>query len=113
MANVRYAQTQGADFASLLATLVSAIDCSTSENNYEFKHNIIFSSKSLTQMNQKFNADMSLIDTVKLVFKILGGIICGGIKFKTVRGLLKGLGTAGKLKKHYRHYPKNPDGFTN
>jgi hypothetical protein len=46
-----------------------------------------------------------------LVFKILGGLLSGGIKFKTIKGLLKGLGVAGKLKKHYKNFPKTPETF--
>jgi hypothetical protein len=108
---VRYNATQGADFANLMATLVNAIDCTDKENDYEFKHNIIFSTKALSNMNKNFNSDMSLGDTLKLVFKILGGLISGHIKRKTISGLLKGLGTAGKLKKHYKNFPVNPEGF--
>jgi hypothetical protein len=94
-----------------MATLIGAIDTSIEENDYEFKHNIIFSTKALTSMNVKFNVDMSLGDTLKTVCKILVGLLCGKIKLKTIKSLMKSMKIAGKLKKHYRSFPVNPNDF--
>ncbi|MDR3185646.1 MAG: NAD(P)/FAD-dependent oxidoreductase [Christensenellaceae bacterium] len=109
--NVKYNTTQGADFAYIMATLVNAIECTPEENDYEFKKNIVFSAKALTEMNRKFNADMPLGDILKLVFGVLGGVFSGNISLKTVKKLLRGISYAGKLKKHYKKFPKSQSGY--
>jgi flavin-dependent dehydrogenase len=107
--NTRYFHKQGADFANLLATLVGAVDCTAEENDYEFKHGIVFNSKDMTTMNRTFSADLSLPATLSLVAKVFWGLICGKIRLQTVRSLLKAVLTAGKLKAHYKAYPASPD----
>jgi hypothetical protein len=94
-----------------MATLVGAVDATIAENDYEFKRDIIFSAKALTSMNVNFNADMSPSDTIKTVGKILVGLISGKIKFKTIKGLMKSMGVANKLKKHYHNFPTHPNNF--
>lgn len=109
--NVRYAKGQGADFANITAMLINAVDCTAEENEYEFKHNIVFTSKQLTLTNRTFTADMPIGDSIKLVFKVLIGVITGNISVKTVKNLLKGVFCGMQLKSHYRKYPSTPDGY--
>ncbi|MDR2046957.1 MAG: NAD(P)/FAD-dependent oxidoreductase [Clostridiales bacterium] len=110
-ANARYARTQGADFAYLFAMLCNAVDCTAEENDFEFKKDIVFAEKTMTDMNRNFNADMPLKDALKLGLRAAGGFLAGKLSPKTMRALLKGLGVAGKLKSHYKKYPETPDGF--
>lgn len=107
--NTRYFRKQGADFANLLATLVGAVDCTPEENDYEFKHGIVFNGKDMTRMNRTFSADLSLPATLSLVAKVVCGLLCGKIRARTVQSLIKSVLTAGKLKAHYRAYPASPD----
>jgi flavin-dependent dehydrogenase len=109
--NKQYHGTQGADFAYILATVINAVDCSPEENDYEFKKGIVFSEKAMTKMNINFNADMSAGDSLTLAFKVLGGVFNGNIKLKTVKGLLKGVSCAGKLKKLYKKFPATLKGY--
>lgn len=109
--NVRYAVTQGADFAELLATLTGAVDCTREENDYEFEHDIVFSNKAMTEMNKNFANKMSVKETADLILKVIKGVIIGKIRFSTVKNLLSAVGNAGKLKKHYLSYPSSPENF--
>jgi flavin-dependent dehydrogenase len=107
--NVKYNTTQAADFAYIMATLVNAVECTADEMEYEFKKDIVFTTKALTRMNRRFNAEMPLDEVVSLVFKVLGGVITGNISMASVKNLLRGILYAGKLKSHYRKFPKTPD----
>lgn len=110
--NVYYMRSQGADFANLMATLISAVDCTAEENEYEFKKNIVFKSEDITRMNRDFAAKLSLQDILSLIFKIKIGIFTGNIRLKTVKSLLKGVMTAASLEKHYKSFPNNPKYFS-
>ena len=107
--NLRYHTTQGADFAYIMATLVNAIDCTPEENEYEFKNDIVFTTKALTRMNRNFNADMPIGESLGLVGKALIGLITKNIRFATIKNLLKGVSCAAKLKSHYKKFPKKPN----
>lgn len=109
--NVKYITSQGADFASLLATLTAAVDCTAEENEYEFKHDIVFKSEDMTRMNREFAAKISPSAALSLVFKVIAGVLSGKIRGKTVKSLLKGVLVAGSLEKHYKSFPQNPEAF--
>jgi|AGTN01.2.fsa_nt_gi Dehydrogenases (flavoproteins) len=109
--NVRYMTTQGADFADLIATLTGAVDCTPEENDFEFKKGIVFESKAMTEMNRNFANKMSVGESLKLGLKVIGGVLGGKIRTATIQSLLKALGSAGALKKHYRNYPASPESF--
>jgi len=106
--NKIYNGTQGADFAYILATLSNAVDCSAEENEYEFKHDIVFNTKDMSDMNKTFRVKMSVGGQIKLVFKVLGGVLSGNIKIATVKSLMNGTMIAAKLQKHYKKFPKTP-----
>ncbi len=109
--NVKYIRSQGADFASLLATLTAAVDCTAEENEYEFKHDIVFKSEDMTRMNREFAAKISPISAISIVVKIIGGVCLGKIRGKTVKSLLKGVMVAASLEKHYKAFPEAPETF--
>ncbi|MDR1410237.1 MAG: FAD-dependent monooxygenase [Oscillospiraceae bacterium] len=109
--NVRYAQTQGADFANITATLVNAVDCSAEENEYEFKKSIVFSDKLLTLTNRTFSADIPFNEAVKLVCRTIGGALSGNISLPSLRNLIKGVMCGGALKTLYKKFPKTPSGY--
>lgn len=111
--NVYYMRSQGADFANIMATLISAVDCTAEENDYEFKKNIVFKSEDITRMNREFAAKLSFDDKLSLVFKIIIGTITKNIRLKTVKSLLKGVTIAAKLEAHYKAYPNKPKDFDN
>ncbi|MCL2630096.1 MAG: hypothetical protein FWD49_01065 [Firmicutes bacterium] len=109
--NVKYNQTQGADFAYIFATVINAVDCSPKENEYQFKKGIVFNEKDMVTMNWTFAVNMSPADSLKLALKVGVGVLSGNIRFRTVKALLKGVSCATKLKKLYKGYPKTPTGY--
>ena len=104
--NPLYQSTQGADFATLLAQLTGAVDCTKEENDYEFKKSIIFKDNLL---NSKKSSKFA--DALSLAGGLLGGVLSSNISIATVKKLLHYSSIASKIKKHYRAYPANPEDF--
>ncbi|MHA1314510.1 MAG: hypothetical protein ACTSRB_11440 [Candidatus Helarchaeota archaeon] len=48
---------------------------------------------------------------LKAGLKILWSIICGKIGIRSVGRLLKAFSRSGKIKKHYKKFPENPNDF--
>lgn len=109
--NVRYARTQGADFANLLASLTGAVNCTKEENDYEFKHSIIFDDDIMTRMNRAFANKMTPAELTTLVGRVIGGVLGGKIKIATVTEILKYSAYAGSLEKLYRVFPASAADF--
>ncbi|MDR3311571.1 MAG: NAD(P)/FAD-dependent oxidoreductase [Spirochaetaceae bacterium] len=96
--NTRYQRSQGAEFAQNLAMLSGAVDCTPEENDYEFKHSIIFEDESEKGQHN-------------LLLGLLGGLVTGGLSFRALRNLMGAAGIGSKILKHYRSYPENPVDF--
>jgi flavin-dependent dehydrogenase len=107
--NLAYFSTQGADFAYILPTLISAVNCSAKENDYEFEKEIVFRASEIENMNRVFAVNMSVKDSLSLACKVAVGALTGKIRLSTVVSLLKGVSNATKLKKLYQKYPVSPE----
>ncbi|GHT61298.1 hypothetical protein FACS1894109_19750 [Spirochaetia bacterium] len=94
--NVRYQKEQGALFAQNLAMLCGAVGCTEKENDYEFKHAIIYEDET-----EKGN----------LLLKLLKAFVSGGISPKSLGNLIHAAGTGGAIFKHYTAYPGTPEGL--
>lgn len=96
--NTRYIEEQGALFAKNLAMLCGATRCTEEENDYEFKHSIIYE-----DADEKGKGN--------LVLKLLSGVLTGGISFAALSNLLSASSIGEKMYRHYRSYPSNPAGL--
>lgn len=96
--NLRYYDTQGAEFAQTLSMLAGAVDCSPEENDYEFKKSIIF-----TGDDEEVKGS--------LLGNIIKGALTGGLRLSTLKNLVGAAMTGGRILQHYKAYPKNPYGF--
>ena len=105
-ANVRYQRTQGAAFAELLATMTGAVDCTPEENDYEFKHNLIFKSNLL---NRKVDKQQEKKDLIRGLVK---GVMKGKMRPRTIKKLLHYSSIASKIKHHYLEFPADIHGYS-
>jgi electron-transferring-flavoprotein dehydrogenase len=109
--NKRYVEAQGKTYASVLATLIGAVSTSAAENDYFFKHDVVFSKKSFDSMA----ADKPLAFTAGEMLKMIGvmawGVISGKLRIKTIQSLLKGMKNGGAVSALYAEYPETPEGF--
>ena len=96
--NVRYIREQGAEFAKNLAMLSGAVSCTAKENDYEYKHSIIYEDDDEKKQGG-------------LIPKLLKGLFSGGISFTALGNLLSAAGTGEKIYRHYMAFPENPDAF--
>ena len=107
--NKRYQEKQGRAFASLLATLVSATSSSAEENEFLFRKDIVFSKKLFANMDA--GLAMTPVETLRMAFVMLGGLLTGKLRAGTIRLLLKASGDSEAVGKLYDEYPETPEGF--
>ncbi len=103
--NVQYFRDQGAKFAELFAQLPGAANTTVKEMDYLFKQNIIFNDEDLLDVNRDFEVKLSTGKTLKIVFKMLWGLLTRKFSRKNLFRLLGSLSTAGKIRKHYEAFP--------
>jgi electron-transferring-flavoprotein dehydrogenase len=96
--NTRYIREQGALFAKNLAMLCGATNCTPEENDYEFKHSIIYEDE-----REKTGGS--------LILKLLAGLCSGGLSLKALGNLMGASGIGEKIYKHYMAFPKSPAGL--
>jgi len=107
--NKRYIEAQGKAYAGSLATLTGAVASSAGENDYFFKHDIIFSQKTFSNMDGGIQLTAS--ELIAAAAQMFLGVITGKIKIATVRALLKGMKNGSRVTQLYAAYPETPDGF--
>ncbi|MHA1380890.1 MAG: NAD(P)-binding protein [Candidatus Helarchaeota archaeon] len=103
--NVQYFRGQGAKFAELFAQLPGAANTTAKEMNYLFNKKIIFNEKDLEDVNRDFEVKLSTGKTLKIIFKMLWGLLTRNFSRKNLSRLLKSLSIAGKIRKHYEYFP--------
>ncbi len=109
--NTQYFQDQGAKFAELLAQLPGAAETTAKEMNYLFQKNIIFNDEDLLSVNRDFEVKLSRGKTLKIVFKMLWGLLTRQFSRKHLFGLLNSLSVAGKIRQHYENFPDQQQQF--
>lgn len=107
--NKKYNNTQGKEFAGLMALLTSLIKHSPKANEFLFKHDVIFSKKILGSMSEGLALDIT--DYLKTLIFVLIGLISGNIKLVEIKNILMGVINSGKLTELYERFPETPDGF--
>lgn len=109
--NKRYVEAQGAAFASQLATLSGAVATNAKENDFFFGRDIIFSKKSFQAMGEGKELAFTRGETASMAFRMLGGVLTGKLRVRTIRALLKAMGDGAKVKALYAEYPASPEGY--
>jgi hypothetical protein len=96
--NTRYIEQQGALFAKNLAMLCPATRCTEAENDYEFKHSIVYEDD-----DEKGRGN--------LLLKLLGGFFSGGLSPAALGSLLTASSIGEKVYRHYLAFPRSPAGL--
>lgn len=96
--NVFYQSGEGAKYASERALIVGAINMNEKENDFLYKHSIVFKSDDEPEKD--------------MVSEILSGLSKKEISLKAVLGLLKSSKNGHLLYEHYLNYPKSPEGYS-
>lgn len=96
--NELYQKGEGATYASTRAMLIGAVNMSEKDNDYMFKHSIVFKGDDEQE-------------NTKVVSTLLKGVLKGEFKFKSLLGLINAISKGSKLEKHYKNYPSSPEGY--
>jgi electron-transferring-flavoprotein dehydrogenase len=96
--NIAYIKEQGALFAKNLAMLCGATNCTEKENDYEFKHSIIYEDD-----DEKGKGN--------LVLKLFWAFVTRGLSASSLGNLMSASGIGEKVYKHYLAYPSDPGGL--
>lgn len=107
--NKKYNNTQGKEFASLMALLGSIIRHSAKANEFLFKNDVVFSQKLLGSMGN--GIELSFGDYAKTLIYIIIGLVTGNIKPAELKAVIDAIVTSGKLTAHYEKYPETPEGY--
>lgn len=108
--NKRYIEKQGKAFASNLAMLTGASVLNTSENEFFFKHDIIFSEK--TFQNITGGVKLSLPDILKTAGFVTLGVAERKIRISFLVEVARAFLSGTKIAAHYASFPETPENFS-
>ncbi len=109
--NTRYIAAQGKAFAGQLATLIGALSTTAEENDYFFRHDIIFSDKTFASLGRGEPLTFSTKEMLGMVLVLLGGIITRKVRVRTIRSLLRSMKNGARAEALYADYPQSEAGF--
>ena len=96
--NVAYQRGEGAECASLRATLVWAVKMSPKDNDFMFSQSVVF---------RDDDDDIPSSEASRL----LRGVLSRKFSLRAFMQLLRGLSIGGKLEKHYKAFPDTPKAY--
>ena len=96
--NTLYQTGEGASYAGQRAMLIGAVDMSPEDNDYMFRNAIVFKSDDETEPDN-------------LVSALLKGVLKGEFSLHAFKALASAAGKGSRLEKHYKKYPKAPEGY--
>ncbi|MFA5006305.1 MAG: FAD-dependent monooxygenase [Candidatus Izemoplasmatales bacterium] len=109
--NRRYYAGQGKIYAGMLATLVGAVSTTPKENEFFFRHDVVFSAKSFAAMGEDKPLSFSGAEMVRMALWLLWGILSFRIRVGTVASLLRAMKNGDVITNLYGDYPESADGF--
>ena len=104
--NIDYFRNDGAELAYQYMISAAIFNLKEEEANFLLKklRSIV---DPLGNEEEVVDVKLTFGKTVRIIYKVLGAILTGKIKFKTIGRLIKQARLAGKVKKHYKKYPEN------
>lgn len=109
--NTRYVAAQGKMFAGQLATLIGAMSTSAKENDFFFRHDVIFSKKTFTAFSHGDPLTFTTGEMAVIALKMLWGVISGQLRISTIRSLLGGMKNGSSAEALYAQYPAGEAGY--
>jgi flavin-dependent dehydrogenase len=109
--NKRYQEVQGEKYAGLQATLIGAVATNAKENDFFFRKDLIFSTKSFEAMDRDEALVFSTKEIIGMAVSMLGGVLTGNLRISTIKALLGAMKNSGLVSELYKTYPDTPEGF--
>ena len=109
--NTRYVAAQGKAFAGQLATLIGAMSTTAEENDFFFRHDVIFSDRTFASLSRGEPLVFSATELLRMAAVMLGGVLTRKVRVSTIRSLLRGMQNGAQAEQLYTNYPENEAGF--
>ncbi len=109
--NKRYVEAQGKAFAGQLATLIGAMSSTAKENDFFFRHDVIFSDKTFAALGKGEPLTFSTRELLRMAAVMAGGVLTGQLRVSTIRSLLRGMQNGGRAEALYADYPAEEAGY--
>ena len=109
--NTRYVSAQGKAFAGQLAMLVGALSTTAKENDFFFKHDVIFSDQTFAALSRGEPLVFSAKETLRMAGVMLRGVLAGQVRVSTIRSLLRGMRNGARAEALYADYPADESGY--
>lgn len=109
--NTRYYAQQGRAFAAQLAAVTGVVGSSARENEFFFRHNIIFSEASFRALNAGKEIHISAGQMLRIVPTLLGGVLTGKVRPVTIGRLWRAMKNGARISKLYANYPRTPSAY--
>jgi flavin-dependent dehydrogenase len=109
--NTRYVATQGKAFAAQLATLIGAMSTTAEENDFFFRHDVIFSNKSFAALSRGESLRFSTGEMVRMALTLLRGVLGKKVRVSTIRALLRSMKNGAQAEQLYAQYPQSEEEF--
>ncbi len=109
--NTRYVAAQGKAFAGQLATLIGALSSAAVENDFFFKHDVIFSDKTFASLGNGEPLKFSTGELLRMSAIMAGGVLTGKLRVSTIRSLLRGMQNGSRAESLYAGYPADESGY--
>jgi len=109
--NKRYVDAQGKAFAGQLATLIGAMSSTAKENDFFFRHDVIFSDKTFAALGEGEPLTFSAGEMLRMAAVMIGGVMTGKLRVSTIRSLLRGMTNGGRAEALYAEYPAEEAGY--
>lgn len=107
--NKRYIDVQGKTFASNLALLTGAVSLNATENEFFFKHDVIFNEKMF--QNIAGGVTMTPAEVAKTVYYVCVGVTTGKIRIPFLAKVAKAFINSMNMASHYAAFPETPEGY--
>ena len=109
--NTRYVEKQGKAFAAQLATLIGAMSTTAVENDFFFRHDVIFSDQTFAALSRGEQLAFSRKETLRYAWVLLRGVLTRKVRLCTIRSLLRAMQHGAEAEKLYAQYPASEAGF--
>ncbi|MFH0993313.1 MAG: hypothetical protein V1761_03070, partial [bacterium] len=99
------------NYAGMLATLVGAVSTTQKENEYFFRKDIIFSTKSFAAMAADNPLAFSTTEMIQMALRLIWGVLTFRVRIRTITALLKAMKNGEIITNLYAGYPDRAEDF--
>lgn len=109
--NTRFYAEEGGALAAQYAMQEAFPGTTVKENDFFFRHDVIFSGRTLQSLSRGKKPTISAKEQLRMALALLGGVLTGQVRAGTIAGLLRCLRNMARAEKLYAGYPESESDF--